>query len=200
MRLGAIILAAGQGERMGGPKALLLLPSSAEPLALAHARRALEAGCDRVVVVAMPEVVQALAPLLPAGARAAESRAPDPAGSLAIGLASLTRGGAAPDAAMITPVDVPPAKATTIAALVSAVSAGARAATPAHEGRGGHPVVCRMDALAPLRDRPAPLRDVLRALRDAHARVEVSDPDVVLDLDTPEAWRALTGQSPRFLR
>jgi len=50
-----IILAAGEGERMGGPKALLAVrwgegPGEL-PLAIAHARSMLDGGVKRVVVV-----------------------------------------------------------------------------------------------------------------------------------------------------
>jgi len=45
----ALILAAGAGRRMGGPKALL--PFEGETLLRRAARAALEAGCDPVVVV-----------------------------------------------------------------------------------------------------------------------------------------------------
>jgi CTP:molybdopterin cytidylyltransferase MocA len=72
---------------------------------------------------------------------------------------------------------------------------------PRHRDRGGHPVVLRAAVLAPYRGGapPPPLREVLRALGSACARVEVGDPDVIVDLDTPSEIAARFGAAPRFL-
>ena len=139
--LAGIVLAAGAGERMGGPKALLLVQG--EPLARLHARRLREAGCAKVVIVTRGEIVERFA----LDATVAASAAPDPAGSLAVGLKAL---GAAPDDVLvITPVDAFPVCVETIARLVETVGGGAEAATPRSGGKGGHPVVIRARALGP---------------------------------------------------
>ena len=80
----AIVLAAGAGKRMGGSKALLLVDG--EPLAVLHARRLRAAGCGAVVIVTRPELVDRLRA---ASSSCVASEAPDPAGSLAVGLRSL---------------------------------------------------------------------------------------------------------------
>jgi CTP:molybdopterin cytidylyltransferase MocA len=51
----ALILAAGKGTRMGGRKARLLI--AGESLLAAHLRRALDAGCSRIVAVVHPDDV-----------------------------------------------------------------------------------------------------------------------------------------------
>ena len=140
-RLSAIVLAAGAGQRMGGPKAILVV--SGEPLARVHARRLREAGCGGVVIVTRAE----LATRFVRDASVAVSGAPDPAGSLAIGLRALAP--SPQDLVVITPVDAWPARVETIAQLVRAVRQGAEAATPLREGRGGHPVVVRARVLDP---------------------------------------------------
>ncbi len=188
--LAGIVLAAGAGERMGGPKALLLVQG--EPLARLHARRLREAGCAKVVIVTRGEIVERFA----LDATVAASAAPDPAGSLAVGLKAL---GAAPDDVLvITPVDAFPVCVETIARLVETVGGGAEAATPRSGGKGGHPVVIRARALGTFHDAPHPLREVLSALGNARIRVEVDDPSVATDLDTPEDVLAVTGAAPRF--
>jgi CTP:molybdopterin cytidylyltransferase MocA len=201
VRRAAIVLAAGRGERMGGPKAWLLVED--EPLLLLHAERARAAGCDRVVVVVSDTRI-ALALGAIAGVEVAMSREADQAGSLAIGVRALAAKDAS--AVMVTPVDALPATLATIALLFEALEHGARAATPRHGGRGGHPIACRPDVLAPYAD-PAsppascpPLRDSLAALGDARVRVEVLDPAVGVDLDTPEDALAVTGALPAFWR
>ena len=131
----AVILAAGEGRRMGGPKARLLFDGA--PLAWSHATRALASGFAAVTLVVRRED----APLLtfPEGempaVRFALSGAPDAAGSLAVGLAA----GAwtADTIVLVTPVDLPPAEPATIAQLLRAVQSGAAAASPRFAGRGG---------------------------------------------------------------
>jgi molybdenum cofactor cytidylyltransferase len=189
-RLSGIVLAAGAGVRMGGSKALLVVEG--EPLARSHARRMREAGCGTVVIVTRAELV----PRFTAEAHVVASLAADPAGSLAVGVRALAPEGA--DVVVVTPVDGWPARAETIERLVAAVRAGAEAATPRHGGRGGHPVALRARVLEPLADAPRPLRELLDALGHERIRVEVDDPAVVLDLDTPEDVVAATGAPPRF--
>jgi molybdenum cofactor cytidylyltransferase len=191
LRLGGIVLAAGAGERMGGPKALLAVEG--EPLARLHVRRLREAGCERLVLVTRSEIADRFA----ADAAIAISSAADPAGSLAVAL-RLFFPLEPDDVFVITPVDAWPVRVETIARLVEAVRSGAEAATPRYERRGGHPVVVRGRVLAGYEKTPLPLRDVLGALEGARARVSVDDPAVAVDLDTPEDVVRLTGCTPRF--
>lgn len=189
-----IVLAAGLGERMGGRKARLLVPSAGaeEPLAAAHARRLFEAGATRVVVVLRPEDAA-----LPIGsAIATTSTEPDQAGSLARGLDALAP--SPEDVVVVTPVDALPAKVVTVRAIVGAFDerGAIDAIVPTFGGRGGHPVAARASVLLASRGRP--LRDALSALGDRRARLAVDDPAVTTDLDTPEMLKAVLGGAPRF--
>ncbi len=195
-RLGAIVLAAGRGERMGGPKALLLL--GGKPLLLHHVDRFLEAGCDEIVVVTREEIATRLLSVHER-VRVVVSAEPEPRGSLSVGVRAL-----APLARVfVTPVDAVPAEAATLAELSAALE-NADAATPSLEGRGGHPVACRARVLAPYRAgeacRAPTLRDTLRALGDRRVRVPVADRAVGIDLDTPDDVARLTGAPPEFWR
>src|SRR5688500_17789170 len=116
----AVVLAAGRGERLGGPKALLTWPGPAgdEPLALAHARVRLAAECTRAIVVVRAEVATALGKLV-ADERITlvTSRAPDdlgPAGSLAAASEWLRAHDCAYDVAVVGPVDMPPVSVRTV--------------------------------------------------------------------------------------
>ena len=194
-KLAGVVLAAGSGVRMGGSKALLLIEGA--PLARTHTARLREAGCAEVLLVTRPELVETFA----ADARCVASTAPDPAGSLAVGLGALQV--EPDDVVVITPVDALPSRVETIGVLLEMVRAGAEAATPQHGGRGGHPVVVRARVLAPYADAsrpPPPLRDVLAALGPARVRVETADPAVPLDLDTPDDVAQATGAPPSFAR
>jgi molybdenum cofactor cytidylyltransferase len=144
------------------------------------------------VIVTRPELVETFA----RDGLAVASGAPDPAGSLAVGLAAL--GAAADEILVVTPVDAWPSRLETVARLVDAVVAGAEAATPRYEGAGGHPVAIRARALAGFARAPQPLRSVLAGLGAGRVRVEVDDPAIAADLDTPEDVRKATGAEPRF--
>jgi molybdenum cofactor cytidylyltransferase len=190
-----VVLAAGNGVRMGGSKALLTLDG--ESLLAAHAARLQQGGCARVVAVVRAEILGALGVVK--DARLVVSDAEDQAGSLAV---ALREHRAPPDEiVVVTPVDAAPVGATTIARLVEAVAGGAIAATPRYETKSGHPIACRRSVLEPYRGAPPypPLRDVLRGLGDKRAHVDVGDPRVGVDLDTPDDVVKLTGQPPRFL-
>jgi len=191
-----IVLAAGDGVRMGGSKALLVIDG--EPLALVHAARLAEGGCARVVVVVREEVLARLG--VANDARLVVSDAEDQAGSLAV---ALREHRAPPDEiVVVTPVDAAPAGRETVVRLIDEVARGALAATPRYETKSGHPIACRRSVLEPYRGKPPfpPLRDVLRALGDKRARVDVTDPRVGVDLDTPEDVVALTGHPPLFVQ
>jgi CTP:molybdopterin cytidylyltransferase MocA len=192
MPLVAIILAAGHGGRMGGPKARLLIDGV--PLVLQHAARAREAGCTQVLVVARPDDVVWLTA---EGIDAVPSRAPDQAGSLTVGLTARPD---LPALLLITPVDSLPARADTIAHLFEALTDDVDAVSPVWQGHGGHPLIVRASVLAPFRaGTPLTLRDILAGLGARRLRVEVADPAVALDLDRPEDVLRLTGEPPAFL-
>lgn len=175
-----IVLAAGRGRRIGGPKGLLVCRGA--PLALAHVRRMLEAGASEVVVASTPEVAEAID--WPARVRVAISDAPDPAGSLSIALGAFS---IRDDAVAVTPVDVLPASMTTFALLHEALDdPGVLAATPVHHDVGGHPALVRRHVLAAYASRPPfpTLHETLKNLGDRRVRVAVSDPAVASDIDT----------------
>lgn len=201
-----IILAAGKGERLGGPKALLAWPSGAgqppRPLAIAHAEALLAAGCGRALIVARSQVVKALLSHVRPGIDLVASTAAEalgPAGSL--GVAAGRLGGAA--IAVVTPVDAAPARAATVGQLLSRLTSGEPAplaVRPRHNGRGGHPVALRAEALERyLEPNPPPLRDHLRALGNRVADEDVPDASVLVDLDKAIDVLRATGAPPRFL-
>ncbi len=205
-----IVLAAGAGKRLGGPKALLAWPAGAKggverPLAIAHAEARLAAESARVLVVVRTSVFHALLAHVRPGIDLVSWTAPDdlgPAGSLAV---AAPRIGDA-DAVVVTPFDVPPASAATVARLLARLDAGAPSAAPPlavrprHLGRGGHPVVRRAEALQRyLEPDPPPLREHLRALGDRCVGEDVEDPRVLHDLNIPVDVIRVLGGPPRFL-
>lgn len=210
-RVATVILAAGAGKRLGGPKALLAWPAAKgpdRPLAIAHAEERLAAESARVLVVTRKPVVGSLLGYVRPGLDLLASDAADdlgPAGSLAFALPRLGD----VDIVVVTPVDTPPAKADTVARLLAALAEGAPggegaaflAARPISHGRAGHPVAIRPAALARYAEpSPPPLRDLLHALGAACAAVDVSDPTVLIDLDTPADVMGTLRTLPRFFK
>jgi CTP:molybdopterin cytidylyltransferase MocA len=202
-----VILGAGDGKRLGGPKVLLAWPSPVGkggkevPLAIAHAEARLGAESQRVLVVTRKAMMKPLVRHVRPGLDLLASDAAaelGPAGSLAFAAPRLA------DAAMvvISPVDTPPAKAETVKRLVERLAADPAllAARPVYKGKGGHPVVLRRAALEVYsRPEPPPLRDHLKALGAAVADVEVNDPAILIDLNTPSDVMGLLRTLPRFI-
>lgn len=214
-----ILLAAGAGRRMGGPKALLAWPRFDakgrvvvdRPLAIAHAEARLDAESAAVLIVTRKPLVAALLRYVRPGIDLLSSDAPDalgPAGSLAFAVSRLPP----TNRVIVTPVDTIPVSAETVARLCARLDAEPTllAVRPSYEGHAGHPVVLRPDALDRYRAAdPPPLRDHLRDLGDRAVVEEVDDPDVLVDLNTPvDAVSALArfggpatlGLIPRFLK
>lgn len=169
-----IVLSAGHGTRMGGPKASLRI--GGRLLAELHAERLLEAGCRSVVVVTRPELLPLFShdSVTIIGANTAS-----PADSLALAIEQL---GPAQSLVVVTPVDLLPASVVTIRRLVSAVQGDVLAASPTYRGQGGHPVVVSSSVL---RGGPTPLRDRLQALGARRLRLEVDEPAILGDFDVP---------------
>jgi CTP:molybdopterin cytidylyltransferase MocA len=200
----AIVLAAGDGKRLGGPKALLAWPSPSgkdRPLSIAHAEDRLAAESAEVLIVVRKTMIPALLGYVRPGIHLLSSDAAadlGPAGSLGFAVSRLPEG----DPIVITPVDTQPARAETVRALIDRLAADPTllAARPSYHGRGGHPVVLRRAALDAYKAGATPtLRDHLASLGDRVAVVEVSDPTIVLDLNTPSDVMGVLRALPRFL-
>ena len=187
-----VVLAAGASARMGVPKALLdaggmtFVARLVETLA--------EGGCDPVVVVSASG----------SGALAEEvGRGPgvlvvNPGGrgrqigSLRVALDHLEALADPPAAVAFTPVDNPFVVPATVSVLVEAwrVSRAAIVVPRCGEVRG-HPVVADMSIGAEFRadGLPEGARTVVRSDPGRVLEVEVADPGVADDLDTPERYR-----------
>ncbi|MBI2930297.1 MAG: nucleotidyltransferase family protein [Planctomycetes bacterium] len=193
-----LILAAGESTRMGRPKALLEFGGrTALDLVLRACR---ELGDPIVVVGAHADAIRARVPVdavvNPAYARGQTS-------SLKVGLRNLPAG---TEAFLLYPVDFPLVTAAQVGRLAGAWARRgpkARIIIPSHDGRRGHPVV--FDAF--LREEflrladEAPARAVVRAHAEEIAYVTFDEPDVLMDMDTPEdyarclkRWREIHGR------
>lgn len=187
-----LVLAAGASSRMGSPKAALDFGGQTALARILETCADLGLGDPVVVTGAHPEETRAAAGQHPArfvrNAAWEEGRT----GSLLRGLRAVP-----PDAAavLLWPVDscLPGLEVLTelVAGLTSAPKG--QAAVPCHEGRRGHPLLIGADALPRFLDLDpeASARDLVRALADEGrlVHVEVSDPSVLMNCNTPSDYR-----------
>ena len=191
MRIHAIILAAGRGARMGGPKALLALEG--ETFLALVARRLRRPGVERVTAVIGHEADRILreAALPPDVGTVVNSRYEE--GMLTSILAGLDAAEAAgADAVLVHPVDHPLVEPRTVDAVVAALTKGATIAVPSHEGRRGHPAGFARGAWTALRG-AAPdegARGVLARHPDWIEHVPAG-PDCLFGVNTPEDYERL---------
>ncbi|HVE81974.1 MAG TPA: nucleotidyltransferase family protein [Myxococcales bacterium] len=185
----AIVLAAGEGRRMGVPKALLRYDARHSFLGRLAAVFA-EASCEVVAVVgAEAERVQAAHP----GVRAVVNPhwTEGQLSSVHAGLKAALQGGA--DLLLVHPVDMPELRVETVQALCR--RAAGEGAFPMYDGQRGHPLLLTA----------AGAREVLEAdadtLADATFRmhlqsVDVPDPGTVVNFNTPDMYVRVFGAPP----
>jgi CTP:molybdopterin cytidylyltransferase MocA len=201
-----VVTAAGAGQRMGGPKALLAVRwgegSGELPLAIAHAKAHLDGGAERIVVVARAEVARTLSRFAQRGLDivvSSQAEALGPAGSIRCALTLLELD---PDAwVLIVPVDMPPISISIRRELLGAAarSPAPAAVRPVFEGKRGHPILVRRRHLEPFLDASPPsLRDVLAALGDQVVDVAVDDRRAITDFATPADVQEFYGRPARF--
>jgi molybdenum cofactor cytidylyltransferase len=190
----AVILAAGQSRRMGGPNKLLATIGGV-PLV----RRAVEAAkrsrASSVVVITGHQAEAVRAALAGTGATVVHN--PDYADGLST---SLKAGiGAVPpgeDAAIVCLADMPDVTAEVIDRLIAAYQSeeGARIVVPTSLGKRGNPVLWSRAFFEALKDIQGDVgaRHLIGENPDAVVEVEIG-PAAALDLDTPEAMAAAGG-------
>jgi CTP:molybdopterin cytidylyltransferase MocA len=117
--------------------------------------------------------------------------------SLLAGLAAADRGGLR--GLLVVPVDAPLLTSSTVATLLAVFDATlAPVVRPRYHGRHGHPVVFARSVFADLRraDPNLGAKAVLHAHEGSIVNVDVDDPGVVGDVDTPDSYRELFGRDP----
>jgi molybdenum cofactor cytidylyltransferase len=216
-----VILAAGASTRMGRDKALLPWPpevSAARPAVhpggsaddwftttalsgitgtfLSAQIRLLQPFTEMVIVVAGANA-SALSPVVYAlGAYLVQNPAPERGqfSSLRIGVQEVLNRGR--DGAILTLVDRPPAQPATVQKLrdiFMASDAETWAVVPEIAGRHGHPIVVGREMITAFLRAPdtGTARDVEHAAQPHILYVPVDDPNVTVNVNTPEEYAAL---------
>ena len=188
----AVLLAAGESSRMGRLKALL--PWQGRTLLEHQTAALLEGGAARVIVV-LGHRADELRPLLEGKEGVAWTLNPDylqgKTTSIKAGLSALDSD--AVDELLLLNVDQP-RSAADIAAVLSAHRSGDYAVTvPEYRGKGGHPIVLSAALLPELREideESQGIKAVVRRRPDSVQRIPLDNPEILLDLNTPEQYRA----------
>ncbi len=192
-RIVGVLLAAGRGSRFDPSGARLKLLEAATRGC--HSGAALAIAAARTLRVVLDEVVAVVAPpsednqielhnllrsegcTIVVNPRAAEGQGT----SIACGIGATSSA----DGWVIALADMPAIQPDTVRRVVGALHAGAATAAPAYRGRRGHPVgfaaLMRSELLASAGDAGA--RHVLA--RHPPQLIEVDDPGVLYDVDTP---------------
>jgi molybdenum cofactor cytidylyltransferase len=193
-----VILAAGASSRMGRDKALLPWPknSGAAGTLLSAAIRGFSEPCDLVIVV-VGENEPAVTPVIYAeGAFLVRNPSPERGqfSSLQTGLHEVLNRGR--DTALVTLVDRPPPTAETQRILVDAFACRGHdtwAVVPEHADKHGHPILIGRELIEKFLRAPvtANAREILHNHADRINYLEVNDPSVTTNVDTPDDYASL---------
>ncbi len=182
-RVTGILLAAGSSRRFGSNKLLAPL-ADGTPLAVTAARR-LIAAVPETIAVLRPGDVELAAALAAQGLRIVEcAQAEYGMGhSLAAGVAAA----GTVDAWLIALADMPYIQHSTLSDLVALLVAGQDLVAPFYNGERGHPVGFAADFASELLalSGDAGARWILAHHAPSLARLDVDDPGILMDVDTP---------------
>lgn len=191
MRIAGIVLAAGAGRRLGGPKALLPIDGSTF---VERAVELLRRPCVADVLVVVGHEAERVARLVHPPAEVVRNPDPDAGmlGSILVALDAAEARGL--EAVLLQPVDHPLVGVETVDRVVHALEDGAVVAVPSHEGRRGHPGGFARAAWPALRAAPPELgaRAVLSAHPEWITHVP-GDPGCRAGIDTPADYERLVG-------
>jgi molybdenum cofactor cytidylyltransferase len=190
-RVTGVLLAAGRSERFGTDKLAAKLPRAVNDVPLGTL---VAVAAARQLVTAIPQslaVVRPAAALLAASLRQEGLRVlpcPFADQGMAASLAFAIAASADADAWLVMLADMPWVRAATIARLASELAGGAALVVPVYQGKRGHPVgfagqFC--DELIALTG-DVGARSILAAHAADVVQVEVDDPGILRDIDTPE--------------
>jgi molybdenum cofactor cytidylyltransferase len=196
-----LVLAAGKSARLGPNK--LLEPLDGKPMIERTLDVFLKAEKTQdIVVVVGPGEKERYAWLKSLRVHLAEN--PDPErgmiSSIRVGLGSAW---SLEKDFLIHPADVPFVKSTLVDRLIRELrTRGCDILLPAYQGLGGHPGIyaARLRSEFFLRGEQAGAREVIQRHRQSTVRLNVPDPDICFDVDTPDDLRVAMDPGARWAR
>ena len=195
----AILLAAGESSRMGRLKALLKWRG--QPLLRHQVSALLEGGVERVVVV-LGHRADELSPLLEDIEGVDWVLNPDylqgKTTSIKAGLAAVDP--SAVEEILLLNVDQPRSAADISLILQTHRAGGASVTIPICGGKGGHPIALStelLDELLAIEEDSQGVKAVVQRHPESVKRFPLENPEILLDLNTPEQYRqAVSAHAP----
>ena len=185
----AILLAAGQSKRMGSNKQLL--PLAGKPLIRHCLDTILESGLQQIIVVLGPsgrQIEQFISDLPVAIAWNSEQES-DMADSVRIGVDALPENAAG---VLVCLGDHPLVQPATIQKMTDHFFAHPdKIIIPRYSGRKGHPTLFPRVVIEEIFS-VATLRDIVHQTPNRLALLDILDPGVIVDIDTPEDFQRIT--------
>jgi len=189
-----VILAAGDSTRMGQDKALLPWQGGTFLSAVIDV---LKPVTELVIVVGGKNTNSLLPTIYQKGAFITENHHTEQGqfSSLRVGLQEVLNRGR--DTAIVALVDRPAARSATVRAIkqyfLESVESGVWAVVPEFEGKHGHPFIAGREMIERFLRAPqdATARDVEHAAQQHISYFPVNDPNVIMNVDTPEEFERL---------
>jgi molybdenum cofactor cytidylyltransferase len=189
-----ILLAAGSSSRFGSNKLLHRLPDG-RPIAVAAAKNML-AALPRTIAVVRPGAKRLAQLLRETGCTVVTSR--NARSGMGASLASGVRASGDASGWVVALADMPFIRPASIRSVAAQLAQGAAIAAPFRAGSRGHPVGIsrrfREDLLRLTGDQGA--RMLLQRHAEAITLIEIDDPGVLRDIDTPEDLELSSAPGP----
>lgn len=185
----AVILAAGQGRRLGGPKAFL--PYKNHTFLEEIIGQLTLAGLQKVVLVTSFKQHPLIKVTYPGTIEVVINLTPQYGQFSSLRLAIITSCEKTP-AAIVVPVDHPCVRASTFAEICSRARDEhmKKIVIPTYHGASGHPTLIPSAVFPAIRNAPADytLRNIITIYEEKVVLIAVNDPGILRNINTPEAY------------
>jgi molybdenum cofactor cytidylyltransferase len=188
-KVAGLILGAGKSERMGRPKALLPFQQTCFLTHILKEATHSELTCVRVVLGHQSDAILRALPEIEPNTILNRDYELGQLSSLQCGLRHLIS--AQPEGVMVFLIDHPMIHRTLINQLIDAFSrSAAPIVLPSFQHRRGHPMIFGADLFNELLDAPLDQGAITVVRKHAHEilHLNVDEPGVLVDIDTPEAY------------
>lgn len=187
LRTAAVVAAAGSAERFGGPK--LFADIDGDPLIDLAIGALVNGNVDHVYVVVPPDCERfTTTPMISARIDidvhliVNGEHQQGMFSSIKVGFAACDA-----DAVLVLPGDMPYVSHNTVRALIERFSEHPGIVSPRYRGKRGHPVVLPVSLRSEIQREPfgSNLHEVIKRHLDQRIDLDVDDPGIVKDVDTP---------------
>jgi molybdenum cofactor cytidylyltransferase len=188
-KVAGLILGAGKSERMGRPKALLPFQQTCFLTHILKEATHSELTCVRVVLGHQSDAILRALPEIEPNTILNRDYELGQLSSLQCGLRHLIS--AQPEGVMVFLIDHPMIHRTLVNQLIDAFSrSAAPIVLPSFQHRRGHPMIFGADLFNELLDAPLDQGAITVVRKHAHEilHLNVDEPGVLVDIDTPEAY------------